>query len=67
MLPEDLVELANTIMQKKAESQYIEVKSAHEGCPKKLYDTLSSFSNQDRGGILIFGLDERQNFEPVGV
>lgn len=67
MLPEDLVELANTIMQKKAESQYIEVKSAHEGCPKKLYDTLSSFSNQDRGGILIFGLDERQNFEPIGV
>ncbi len=67
MLPEDLVELANTIMQKKAESQYIKVKSAHEGCPKKLYDTLSSLSNQDRGGILIFVLDERQNFEPVGV
>ena len=31
------------------------------------YDTLSGFSNQDSGGILIFGLDERAAFRAVGV
>lgn len=67
MLEESLVELANKIMKQKAEEQTIEVKSANKGCPKRLYDTLSSFSNQDSGGILLFGLDEMQDFNVVGV
>lgn len=67
MLSEELIELANKISKIKAESQSIEVKTAHEGCPKRLYDTLSSFSNQDGGGILIFGLDESKGFAAVGV
>lgn len=62
-----LIELVNRIHQFKAEVQNLEVKSAHIDCPKKLYDTLSSFSNQDGGGILIFGLDEKQNFATVGI
>lgn len=37
------------------------------GCPKRLYDTLSSFSNQDSGGVLLFGIDEKSGFVPVGV
>ncbi|MGM9948199.1 RNA-binding domain-containing protein [Floccifex sp.] len=44
-----------------------EVKKAHDGTLKHLYDTLSSFSNQDEGGIIVFGLDETQGFKPVGV
>ena len=67
MLQEELIELANRIMQLKAETQDIEIKAAHLGCPKKLYDTLSSFSNQDSGGIILFGMDEMQNFSVVGV
>ena len=67
MLREELVELANKIMRLKAEPQMIEVKAAHEGCPKKLYDTLSSFANQDSGGVIVFGLDEQRGFMPVGV
>ena len=51
----------------KTETQTVEVKAAHLGCPKRLYDTLSSFSNQDGGGIILFGLDEEQGFAPVGV
>lgn len=43
------------------------MKSARLGCPEKLYDTLSSFSNQDSGGILVFGLDEKVSFAKVGV
>lgn len=67
MLPEELIELARQVMEQKAETQTLEVKSAHQGCPKRLYDTLSSFSNQDNGGIILFGLDEKQDFKPVGV
>ena len=45
MLSEELIELANQTMHLKAETQTLEVNAVHEGCPKKLYDTLSSFSN----------------------
>ena len=49
MLAEELLELVNTTIRQKAESQTVEVKAAHVDCPKRLYDTLSSFSNQDSG------------------
>ena len=55
MLSEELIELAQNIQKQQVEAQRIEVKSAHNGCPKKLYDTLSSFSNQDSGGTIVFG------------
>jgi ATP-dependent DNA helicase RecG len=64
MLNEELVELADHIMNQKAESQIVEVKAAYEGCPKRLYDTLSSFSNQDGGGVILFG---KISFEFVNI
>lgn len=67
MQEKDLIELVNKIQTVCSESQTIEVKEANKGCPKRLYDTLSSFSNQDDGGIIIFGLDEKQNFAATGV
>lgn len=67
MLSEELIELTSSITQLKSETQTVEVKAAHGGCPKRLYDTLSSFSNQDGGGIILFGLDETKGFEAVGV
>lgn len=67
MLSEELMELASKIQRNQAEEQTIEVKAAHVDCPKRLYDTLSSFSNQDTGGILVFGLNEKENFQTVGV
>ena len=67
MLIEELKDIIHNIQSFKAESQRIEVKAAHIGCPKRLYDTLSSFSNQEGGGIIVFGLDEEQDFKVVGV
>ena len=67
MLQSELVELADRIRSRKAESQTVEVKAAHRGCPEKLRDTLSSFSNQDSGGVIVFGLNEKSNFDPVGI
>ena len=67
MLDIELVDLIKDIQNKKTEFQTVEVKSAHGGCPKKLYDTLSSFSNQDGGGIIVYGLDEERGFALSGV
>ena len=67
MLPNELIELVGLIRRQKAEGQTLEVKAAEKGCPQKLYDTLSSFSNQDVGGTIVFGIDEKQNFTLVGV
>lgn len=67
MQAETLRELVAQIQTFHCEMQTIEVKAAHQGCPQKLYDTLSSFSNQDTGGTIIFGLDESNGFETVGV
>lgn len=67
MTSQEVLDLVEDVQAKKAEFQTIEVKAAHFGCPKRLYDTLSSFSNQDAGGIIVFGLDEEANFNVVGV
>ena len=67
MQTEELVELVKEIQTSKSESRTLELKTAEIGCPKKLYDTLSSFSNQDDGGIIIFGIDESKDYSVVGV
>lgn len=67
MQQEELKNLIYRITNEKCESQTIELKSAENGCPQKLYDTLSSFSNQDDGGTIVFGIDESNNYKVVGV
>lgn len=67
MIQEELIELLQSIQMSRCESRTLELKSARQGCPKRLYDTLSSFSNQDDGGIIVFGVDESNNFEECGV
>ena len=67
MQTEDLHRLVDKIQRLQCEMQTVELKSANKGCPTRLYDTLSSFANQDEGGIIIFGLDEAKGFAVVGV
>ena len=67
MLESEVKALLLKIQHQKCEGQTLEVKSAHQGCPERLYDTFSAFSNQDDGGVIVFGLDERQDFRKVGV
>ena len=67
MTREELLEKLELIQKMKCETQMLELKSAQYGCPKRLYDSLSSFSNQDEGGIIIFGIDESQGYKEVGV
>lgn len=67
MLESELRALVNKITDCKTEFQTVEVKCANKGCTEKLYDTLSSFSNQDDGGIIVFGIDEKNGFSVAGV
>ena len=67
MTNNDLSELLRHIQEIKAETQGLELKAAAKGCPNHLYDTISSFSNQDEGGTIVFGVDERNNFKETGV
>ena len=67
MLESELVQLAHEITSFKTEKQTIEVKAARKGCPQHLYDSLSSFSNQDDGGVIVFGIDEKNEYEICGV
>ena len=66
MLSKDLLELIQEIRKNGSEDNRIEIKKAAGGCPK-IYDTLSSFSNQSGGGIIIFGIDQDNNFDLCGV
>ena len=67
MTSETLLNLVNQVVKSRAEYQYIELKAARDGAPKRLYDSLSSFSNSNEGGIIIFGIDEKNDFELCGV
>ena len=67
MTTEELLEKLEIIQKLKCETSTLEIKSAEKGCPKHLYDSLSSFSNQDDGGIIVFGIDEKQDYKEVGV
>lgn len=67
MTAEELIGKLEVIQKMKSETSTLELKSAEKGCPQHLYDSLSSFSNQDEGGIIIFGIDEKQDYKEVGV
>lgn len=67
MQAETLIGIVRNIQRQKTEEQTVELKLAEHGCPTKLYDTLSSFSNQDDGGVIIFGVDEKEDYKIKGV
>ena len=65
MREEELITLVRKIQERQTEFQTVELKATHVDFPKKIYDTLSSFSNQNEGGVIIFGMDDDYNV--VGV
>ena len=67
MREEELVNLVRKVQRRQTEFQTVELKKAAVDFPKRIYDTLSSFSNQDEGGIIIFGISEEDQFKAVGV
>ena len=60
MTEQELLTKLKMVQEMRAETNTLELKAAEKGCPQHLYDSFSSFSNQDEGGIIIFGVDENQ-------
>src|ERR1044071_5335055 len=46
---------------------HIEAKLAAAELPKRLWETVSAFSNTPQGGVLILGISEESGFSVVGV
>lgn len=67
MQADELKKIVLRIKNMKTETQNIELKAATKGCPTRLFDTLSSFSNQDEGGVIIFGVNESDDYAIKGV
>ncbi len=67
MKEEELAALVQKIRSIRSEGQTWEIKDASRGCPHKLFDTLSSFSNQDDGGTIVFGISESDDYKISGV
>lgn len=67
MTKDELIELLNEVQAARCETATLEIKAAELGCPQRLYDTLSGFSNQDDGGVILFGVDEKRDFLECGV
>ena len=67
MQEDNLRALIDDVRRQKTEKQTLELKAAHGGFPGKIYDTLSSFSNQDDGGVLLFGVTDKPDYAVVGV
>ena len=67
MQEDTLRQLISDIERQKTEKQTLELKAAQYGFPHKIYDTISSFSNQDDGGIIIFGISEADDYSVTGV
>ena len=66
MIEADLISLAKRIQSIKSELPEVEAKAAACGCPK-IFDSLSSLANQSGGGVIIFGIDEDNDFKTCGV
>ena len=67
MTPAELRILVEEVQQRQSELDHVEVKAAKGGTPKRIYEPLSAFANRTGGGVVVFGLDERRDFEIVGV
>lgn len=61
MTEKEVIEKIKYMQTYQTETDQIEAKTAEVDCPKRCYDTISAFANK-YGGIIIFGINEKNNF-----
>lgn len=67
MTYDEVIQLITEVQQHQSELDDVEVKSAQQGTPQRLFEALSAFANRTGGGVILFGIDEKKNFDIVGV
>ena len=66
MTEQEVIEVIKFMQKYQTETDRIEAKTAEIDFPKKCYDTISGFANK-YGGIIIFGINENNNFKEQDV
>ncbi len=61
MTEQDVIDAIEYMQKYQTETDNLEAKTAKIDFPKKCYDTISAFANKN-GGIIIFGINENNNF-----
>lgn len=67
MTREEVLSLIAEVQQHQSELDDVEVKSAQQGTPQRIFASLSAFANRTGGGVILLGIDEKKEFEIVGV
>lgn len=62
----DEIKVLEELKKYQTKTNMIEAKAALDGFPKKCFDTISSFANK-YGSIILFGVNEQNNFSFNGV
>lgn len=63
----DVNDLVAALRTEGNDTDWVEAKLAESGVPDRLANTLSAFANRPGGGVIVFGLDEKQGFAARGV
>ena len=61
MTEKEIIDAIEFMQKYQTETDKIEAKTAEIDYPKKCYDTISAFANK-YGGLIIFGINENNNF-----
>ena len=61
MTEQEVIAAIEYMQKHQTETDRLEAKTAEKGFPKRCYDTISAFANK-YGGIIIFGINENNNF-----
>ncbi|MBU8578968.1 ATP-binding protein [Brevibacterium luteolum] len=64
MSDEEIAAIVERLRQQGSDDGRVEVKAASGGLPKSLWQSVSAFANS-RGGVVILGLSEADNFTPA--
>jgi ATP-dependent DNA helicase RecG len=59
--------LIRSLQELRTDVLHVEAKRAEVELPRRIWETLSAFSNTPGGGVLILGLDEAGGFAATGV
>jgi ATP-dependent DNA helicase RecG len=63
---EDVLSIVEELRRHGDDFTSVEVKKGTGGCPD-VAETLCAFGNMPDGGLLLIGIDEQHNFDPIGV
>jgi ATP-dependent DNA helicase RecG len=67
MTTDELLEVIDELRRARTDTLHVEAKRAEHELPRRLWETLSAFSNTRGGGVIILGLDQEAGFAASGV